>query len=76
MNGQEHSLRLLTAKELSQATGLPLSTIYKFVEAEQIPFLRLKNKRQRVRVYFRPAEISAWLDGKSHIPIEVPDRRI
>jgi len=72
----EYRLKLLTVKQLSAETGLPMSTIYKLVEAEQIPFIRLKDKGQKARVYFRPAEIEAWLDSLRHAPRGMPELRV
>jgi predicted DNA-binding transcriptional regulator AlpA len=66
----------LSVKQLSAETGMPVSTIYKLVEAELIPFIRLKDQRQKVRVYFRPAKIDAWLDSLGHAPCGMPDLRL
>jgi len=75
-NSPGHSLRLLSVKQLSAETGLPTSTIYKLVEAEQIPFHRPGPGKKRGKVYFRPAEIEAWLDSSRHAPQKTPELKL
>lgn len=71
MEGNESSIKLLTVKDLSQESGIPVSTIYKLVEAEKIPFVRLGNKRGKV--YFRKKQIVTWLGDKENEPRETPE---
>jgi excisionase family DNA binding protein len=62
------SLKLLDVKQLSEQTGLPVSTIYKLVESEQIPFIRIAKGKKKGKVYFRKEGILAWLSAQENAP--------
>lgn len=48
--------RLLTAKEVSSATGIPLARIYQMAREGQMPVIRLGRAMR-----FDPAAVSEWL---------------
>ena len=60
-----NNLRLLTLRQLSAETGLSASTLYRLVEAGQIPFYRLPGLDHKPnikgRIYFKRSEVLSWL---------------
>lgn len=48
--------RLLSIKELSEAIGLSVATLYSLVERRQIPVQRVRR-----RVMFSPSQVERWL---------------
>jgi len=65
-------LKLLSVKELSEEIGIPVSSIYKLIESEMIPFLRIR-KGKNSKVYFRVNQIEEWLkDHEKPARFEIP----
>ncbi len=53
------SCELLTVPQLANELGLSRQTIYQYVAARKIPFIKIGKS-----VRFRPGEISDWIDGQ------------
>ncbi|MBV5330351.1 MAG: helix-turn-helix domain-containing protein [Chlorobium sp.] len=60
---------LWTAADVVRVTGLKLGTIRKYVRMEWIPFTRLGSA-----IRFRPSEVEAWVEARSHRPPEMRGR--
>ena len=54
---------LLTVAEVVELTKLKTPTVRKYVRLEWIPFIRLGSS-----IRFRPSEIEAWIEARSHRP--------
>ncbi len=62
---------LWTVADVERYTTLKVSTIRKYVRMEWIPFVRLG-----AAVRFRPAEVEAWVEERSHRPPEMRGRML
>lgn len=54
---------LMTIIDVSRVTKLKVATLRKYVAKEAIPFQRLGSA-----IRFKPSEIQAWIDNRSHGP--------
>jgi excisionase family DNA binding protein len=52
---------LMTIVEVAKFTKLKVPTLRKYVAKESIPFQRLGSA-----IRFKPSEIQAWVDSRSH----------
>ena len=57
MNGAAGLPKLLTAKQVSAATGLPLATVYELSRRHELPAVRIGARALR---YSAPA-VAAWI---------------
>lgn len=64
-------LRLLSAKDLAEAFGLPRSTVDYMVQTNQIPFFRISRRNVR----FRESEIAEWLETRRNIDYRRPNNK-
>jgi excisionase family DNA binding protein len=55
---------LLTAKKVSELTGLAVGTIYHLVSQKRIPFVRISMRCVR----FRPPDLEGWLAAMVELP--------
>lgn len=52
--------RLLSIKELSEAIGLSVATLYSLAERQRIPVQRVRR-----RLMFSPSQVERWLAGQA-----------
>jgi excisionase family DNA binding protein len=60
------ALRLHTVEEVSESTGIPVSTLRKLIAGQSIPFVRVGSG-----IRFRATDLAQWLDQNT-----VPTRSI
>lgn len=60
----------LKTREVSQLTGLSVQTIYRLVEADEIPHMRPWGNG-RGPIQYRKDLIMKWLEKRSHLPPEM-----
>jgi excisionase family DNA binding protein len=67
MKDQYKYKRYLNVDDLSQYTSFGKSFIYKMVEQDEIPFLRVKK-----RIVFDREEIDRWIHNEDNSSIDLP----
>ena len=61
------SQHLLTVKEVSEQLGCSTCTVYRTVESQEIPFVRLKGD-----IRFKQADVDEWVEKRRTVPPLAP----
>ena len=58
--------RLLSVPEVAELLGVSRAQVYRFIESEGLPALRLSTRVQR----FRERDIEQWLENRAKVPVD------
>jgi excisionase family DNA binding protein len=58
--------RLLSVPDVAELLGVSRAQVYRFIEREGLPALRLSNRVQR----FRERDIEQWLENRAKVSVD------
>ena len=58
--------RLLSVPDVAELLGVSRAQVYRFIERERLPALRLSNRVQR----FRERDIEQWLENRAKVSVD------
>lgn len=58
--------RLLSVPDVAELLGVSRAQVYRFIEREGLPALRLSNRVQR----FRERDVEQWLENRAKVSVD------